>query len=68
MSSGPTYNLVSEKQNKEKLFTVRQGAPQNKKQLLCGAWFSEGKGTIHPQTEGGFSTTSTSYVGWSPHG
>lgn len=62
MSSRPIYNLASEKQNKEKLFTVRQGTRQNKNQLLCGAWFSEGNGAIHPQTEGGFGATSTCYV------
>lgn len=60
--SQANLQLRLRKTNKEKLFTVRQGTPQNKNQLLCGAWFSEGNGAVYSQTEGGSSAASTCYV------
>lgn len=55
-----TWPTLSQKnKTKKNSFTMRQGAPQNKDQLLCETGFSEGNGTIHPQAEGGFCTNST---------
>lgn len=65
MSSRPIYNLVSEKQNKEKFFkffTVRQGTPRTRTSSSVGLGFLKAMVPSTPKTEGGFGTTSACYV------